>query len=447
MKKLITKVLLPVLMAGLLTACVGTEPEFEQATVYDGEAVYSGLVNGQDVDADQDQDQDQPAEAWHGGPLRGIWDGDTYINEYLNMRFVMPMGWTVASDEEVADLAGFAADLFETYGQGLPDAFWDLAGVNTLIDMMAMDPFTGVNVQVAYERLVFPFRRATEIEFIQALTNNLESMGMRVRSIPGTTQIGDYTWHSIGTEMDVHGVTMAGRQFINIRDGFARVIILSFNAELNPVDMLLGRFTSLDIPPPPPPGHDEALVGVWAWDTDNSYAYIFEPDGHGMRGFYPDLDPFNWFTSDANHLILNFGFWHENWTYTIVGDVLTLDNRDVPGESFSYIRWEGDFIPAEFDDIDLTGHPLVGIWAWDGDPDWIYVFYADGTGTRGFPAQTGWFNWYAYDDQLLIGGGDLFENWTFTIVDDTLTLTKPGVTYSYVRTGAAPVPPPVTATA
>jgi len=438
-------VLMIATVAGLLTACKITpprEPQENTARTYNGEAAHNN--QGTNELEEELDDQDQPTEVWRGGPIRGIWDGDTYINNYLNLRFVMPLGWVAATDDEVAELAGLTAEIFETQGQDLPEAFWDMAGTNELIDMMAIDPFTGINVQVVYERLLFPHRRISEANYIRIVINNLAEIGMRAHSIPGTTQIGDYTWHSISTEMDVLGTLMAGRQFINIQDGFVRTLVLSFNAELDPVDMLLARFSSLDTPPPPPPAHDGVLVGVWAWDSDNSYVYIFEADGHGMRGFYPYLDPFNWYTRGENYLSLNFGFWQDNMNYSIAGDILTLDSLDFPGETFSYIRWEGDFIPAEFESIDMTGHPLTGVWEWDGDSDWIYILFEDGTGVRGWPEQRPEFYWYAYDDQLLIGIGDAFERWTFTIQDDMLTLEMPGVSYSYVRGDTVtPEQPPV----
>jgi len=111
--------------------------------------------------------------------------------------------------------------------------------------------------------------------------------------------------------------------------------------------------------------------------------------------------------------------------------MVTLDSVDFPGDIFSYIRWSGDFIPAETmpRDIDFTGHPLVGIWEWDGDPNWIYIFNPDGTGARGMPDNRQTFYWYANDDQLLTG----FELWTFTIQDNVLILEAPGIVYSYIR--------------
>ena len=112
---------------------------------------------------------------------------------------------------------------------------------------------------------------------------------------------------------------------------------------------------------------------------------------------------------------------------------VTLDSRQVPGMTFNYVRWEGDFVPYE--PPDLTGHPLIGTWAWDGGMSYLYVFNADGTGTRGFPGQIEDINWYAYDDHLLMETSVGLESWTFTIDGDVLTIDNrhAELVWSYIR--------------
>jgi len=103
-----------------------------------------------------------------------------------------------------------------------------------------------------------------------------------------------------------------------------------------------------------------------------------------------------------------------------------------------------DFDLAEFftgDDVDFTGHPLIGTWAWDTDDSFVYVFRPDGTATRGFYGNRFDFYWYVYGNHLFMYVIDIFfgtfiEHWTFTIYDDVLTIVSaqvPGMTWSYVR--------------
>lgn len=65
---------------------------------------------------------------------------------------------------------------------------------------------------------------------------------------------------------------------------------------------------------------------------------------------------------------------------------------------------------------------LVGTW--DSDiSDFVYVFYADGTGTRGFPDEITSFIWQTQGQshlQIVING--ILEDWIFIVEDETLHL-------------------------
>jgi len=82
----------------------------------------------------------------------------------------------------------------------------------------------------------------------------------------------------------------------------------------------------------------EELIGVWAWDEDNTFTYTFQGDGEGVRGFNLE-EGFDWRT-EGGELLLIYSWWGdvESWTYTIAGDVLTLENLQSPDIIHSYIR-------------------------------------------------------------------------------------------------------------
>jgi len=74
-----------------------------------------------------------------------------------------------------------------------------------------------------------------------------------------------------------------------------------------------------------------ALVGTWAWDYDDTWRYIFNPDGTGVRWFAGEMEEFTWRVPRAGYLFIypqNTG-WYESWSYTIRmnGTRLTVDTR------------------------------------------------------------------------------------------------------------------------
>ena len=436
MKKLLAFVLPIILVFGTFAACASPLRDGQSADYDEAAGVEEPDISHEDI---YDDDEDTPEnEVWSGGPVRGTWADGIYTNEYLNLRFVAPPGWIVADDDEIAALLGFATDVFVMHGHDIPDNFWELAGINAIIDMMATDPFMGINVQVLYERLMFPLNRLSAAEYMDIALDNLEGMGLQAHIIPGTTQIGDYIWYSYLSEAEMFGEIVHGRTFINIQDGFARSIVISYNAVFDPVDELLARFTSLDVPAPTPEpeSFDEALIGAWAWDDDNSYVYVFESNGQGRRGFYPDLEDFTWLVRGVDTLVISVGLLQESWIYAIDGDTVTMESRLVEGLVYTYVRWEGDFIVADDYEVDFTGHPIIGTWAWEDDSRWVYEFNTDGTGLRGWTGEVVAIYWYVYEDILLIDAGGGIEQWQFTIDDNILTLEMPGTVYRYVWQGS-----------
>jgi len=310
------------------------------------------------------------------GITRGIWEDTMYISEYLNLRFVAPNDWIVATDDEIAEVMGIGAALI--YG-GIDDDFWDSVASFALVDMMVSGPFGNPSLQIIIERLEYPLANISAADYAQLLATDFELMlilDTRAYVAPGTTAIGDYDWHSVQIYTEMFNVTVVLTYFINVQDGFVRAILITHSDNMDVLGLILPRFSSLSepvppLPTPPPPAEsmDTAVVGSWAWDIDQGYVYEFLADGTGRRGWYPDLETFTWFTEEAdNHLVMHFGFRQESWTYTIIDDVITLDNRRNIGETYSYTRWEGDFV--EFY-IDFTDHPLIGTWTWDVDASYI----------------------------------------------------------------------------
>lgn len=179
---------------------------------------------------------------------------------------------------------------------------------------------------------------------------------------------------------------------------------------------------------------DEALFGTWRWDADGAYSYFFNYDGTGERGFSEVRETFTWSTS-GDRLNINRDragrreIRNEVWTYEIRDGILTIASRQAANTQHSYFA----------DELGQYG-PLIGEWSWDADESFLYVFNADGTGTRGFPADP--FTWTTSGDRLNIlrerapHGEIRGEIWTFTISNGALTITslqEIGMEFSYQR--------------
>ena len=271
---------------------------------------------------------------------RGVWEDNIFTSEYLGLNFLLPDGWHIASDSDIADVMGVSVDFMEQTTELDIAELMDITATNTIYDMMARS-IAGASILLTYERLVFPFTMISEVEYMEMTANLMVEIGINVHfDHPGTTRIGNYDWHSFGTSTDFMGMEILGRQFINIHDGFARTIIISYNDMTESVDEMLHMFFGLNDPIPQPLHAEiaEELFGSWEWDQIDSYILVFHDNGTGFRGFPDEIENFTWRIRDNDNLAIDDGASIESWTFTIDEDVLTIINNYFPGTTFSYIR-------------------------------------------------------------------------------------------------------------
>jgi len=181
---------------------------------------------------------------------------------------------------------------------------------------------------------------------------------------------------------------------------------------------------------------DTALVGVWFWDDNSGFEYVFYEDGTGIRGWPGEASPFTWSTRGSTLNILcqgetpMFRVRNERWTYTLTNDRLRLTSQQSRNMSYSYIR------DGVFGDVEQE---LVGTWFWDESIFWTRVFHEDGTGTAGWTFEKFEFIWGVTGNVLRIERlGELpkytnrIDTWRFYIEDGLLHITGPdGDAFSY----------------
>ncbi|MCL2841647.1 MAG: hypothetical protein FWE05_12860 [Defluviitaleaceae bacterium] len=174
-------------------------------------------------------------------PTRGIWVENIYESEYLNLRFEAPETWTVSTDVEIAMMIGIADEFLSD--DSISDEAW--AAAEYIIDMLAVNPLSGTSVQIAFERLPRG-SRLEAVGYIELAAVVLELEEIRVNlGISETLNIGGYTWHQLGTEMDVADVVIHGRQLVNIEGGFARIITITYFGDPATIPNILDMFSPL----------------------------------------------------------------------------------------------------------------------------------------------------------------------------------------------------------
>lgn len=164
------------------------------------------------------------------GPARGVWDGQVYTNDSLGLQMSLPEYWEIATDEEIAELFGIVAEL----GGGLLPVgdLWDALELLNVIDALAIDFATGANINIIFERLVFPMTRLTGQDYVELVVSQYEAVGTQVNEDrTGTVhQLGDRQWYMVSYTTAAFGFGPAGHglQLINVEDGFVVVITITY---------------------------------------------------------------------------------------------------------------------------------------------------------------------------------------------------------------------------
>jgi len=279
---------------------------------------------------EEEEYEEEAPEDYIDLPHRGVWDGRLYENEFLGLRFILPIGWTAMDDDDIAEAMGAGAAYVGIFGADAASA--------TFTDMMAINLQTGESVTIVFEQV--PENVSLE-QVVQMAANIVAIIGGEVIHIPDTINIGSSEFMSFVSIIDVMGMVAVTQQFIGLIEDHMVAIQVGYiddgfsDIDDNAISNILAGFSDLSEPAPEIDEIEvaEVLLGTWAWDWDDSYTYVFLPDGTGTRGVPGEIEEFLWFAYD-DHLVINN---IESWTFTIDDSVLTIASRQVPGLVFSYI--------------------------------------------------------------------------------------------------------------
>jgi hypothetical protein len=103
----------------------------------------------------------------------GAWNGTTFENTWLNMKFPVSDNWTISTDEEIAQLNEISTDSDDA-GQELLDK---IAELKTVYGFMITENETFSNVQLIYENLAMSIggTKMSEQEYLDSAMEMLPS--------------------------------------------------------------------------------------------------------------------------------------------------------------------------------------------------------------------------------------------------------------------------------
>jgi len=295
--------------------------------------------------------------------------------------------------------------------------------IRVTIDGVAVD-FDGQGPVIIDGRTLVPVRGVFEaLGFYPTWQRSTQTATLTRDDFVVILTIGSatFTTNGVAHTLDVPAQIIGGRTMLPLR-----AVLESIGID----DMDWSRSTRTVIirTPDTPDAEPNAIVGIWAWDALQTWVYVFNADGTGIRG---GNILFNWAIA-GNILTLcltpseNNCATSEEWYFTITGNQLELTSRD-DEFSYTYIRMPDDAIlvtPTPSPDQMYEGHVLLGGWNYLGEH--FIEFWADGRGLLvGSPI-----GWTTVDGVLelcvtpeLCRGNCLApERWFYTVEGNQLTL-------------------------
>ena len=272
-------------------------------------------------------------------PTQGVVKNDvagdvfsTYESEYLGLRITFNPSWVPFNSQDSLDVWG------SSMGIPVPYEMSESTSADINLDVLAFTRAVNSSIAIFFERHDSEHQPTVQ-EVIEKASRGIEHMGGLAFSVPGTIRIGQHDWHSFCTETKGNDTTIMQLHFINIQDGFIRIIMITYTNGADSIDDIMAMFSNLSEPVRTPPVQQpNELVGTWVNEA-RGYSIVFDPNGQGERRIPgQEVEPFEWGTIGSYDLFTDYGtIIYRSW-YMVDGDMLTIANPMNPSYIEAYIR-------------------------------------------------------------------------------------------------------------
>lgn len=174
---------------------------------------------------------------------RGTIEGNIYTNKSAELTFTAPEGWQYATDEEIAEMLGTAADIMDQSGSELSDDM--IKKVNTY-DMFVIDTETKAGVNVMYQDLGAAHVYIDEEPLFDLMKEQFE------KATPYDCEFSDYSEVKIGsrtfkamfiTYMDYGDIPCTKYIYIRRAGSYMLNITVTIFNNKNDIDSIIANFS------------------------------------------------------------------------------------------------------------------------------------------------------------------------------------------------------------
>ena len=157
---------------------------------------------------------------------RGEWNGNQYVNEFANIKFNLPSGWSKYSDEQIAQVMNVGVELLNDDQKKLAE----LAQSMVIYGMVANDDTTKANVSVLLEK---PTMKITPESYATSLKQQLEAVSSIQYKVneTATAKVGSEEYTALTSTASVSGVEIGQSYYIRAEEDYIITIIVTTTGE------------------------------------------------------------------------------------------------------------------------------------------------------------------------------------------------------------------------
>ena len=206
----------------------------------DGDNSIEKETSGDNEESDEEVDAGG-AKTSSGRYVKGIYEGTSWISEWLGMRYDQPKGFLLASDEELDAMIQAGSNLaFEDNA----DAVLDYMKLTTVYELMVMAPVGIPTFSLAVERS--PLSADEYMDFLSQQFSMVSAVSIDFKGYEGTEDIGGIEFDKYAIESEYNGVAMNQIYYITEKDSRLVYIIVTYlDDNLDALDTMMSGFSAL----------------------------------------------------------------------------------------------------------------------------------------------------------------------------------------------------------
>lgn len=171
----------------------------------------------------------------------GTWNDNTYTNDFLEVSYTLPDGWTKQTDEEILKTMELGSELMNDKGE-LTKKLADLTSVTYLI---ATDPLTGNNAILMSEKPLIG--NVSLDKYVESLKNNLKELESIDYEIGKETKevINDLKYSTLELTAKYNDVVINQKYFVRKNGKYFISTIITSTTGTDNISNIISNFKKL----------------------------------------------------------------------------------------------------------------------------------------------------------------------------------------------------------